>query len=107
MGMVISKSSLLLLRCAFSKELIYRRHLQQSNKKTNNNNITPHPQPRHPCPLLESPFISRTMSDDNANSCQNGYDGYGGCYSAWDSWARWVVLGIIIVGALFLFFLFS
>ena len=42
------------------------------------------------------------------NSCRNGYsNSYGGCYTAWDTWARWVVFGLIIVGALVIFFLFS
>ncbi len=42
------------------------------------------------------------------DSCPNGYyNYYNGCYSAWDSWARWVVLGLIIFGALLIFFLFS
>jgi hypothetical protein len=41
-------------------------------------------------------------------SCPNGYyNYYNGCYSAWDAWARWVVLGLIIFGALLIFFLFS
>ncbi|KAI7034547.1 hypothetical protein KC352_g47135, partial [Hortaea werneckii] len=36
----------------------------------------------------------------------NGY--YDNCYnSAWNSWARWLVLALIIVGAFFIFFLFS
>ncbi|KAI7111023.1 hypothetical protein KC352_g36017, partial [Hortaea werneckii] len=33
----------------------------------------------------------------------NGY--YDNC--AWNSWARWLVLALIIVGAFFIFFLFS
>jgi len=42
-----------------------------------------------------------------ADRCSNGYDRYGNCYNSWDSWARWVVLGVIIVAAIVLFFLFS
>jgi hypothetical protein len=46
------------------------------------------------------------MSDND--SCPSGYyNYYGGCYTAWDAWARWVVLGLIIFGALLIFFLFS
>ncbi|KAK5168922.1 uncharacterized protein LTR77_006231 [Saxophila tyrrhenica] len=39
--------------------------------------------------------------------CDGGYNYYGGCYSTWDAWARWVVLGVVIFGAIFIFFLFS
>jgi hypothetical protein len=28
-------------------------------------------------------------------------------YSTWNSWVRWLVLGLIIFGAFFLFFIFS
>jgi hypothetical protein len=27
--------------------------------------------------------------------------------STWSNWARWLVLGLIILGAIFIFFLFS
>jgi hypothetical protein len=43
-----------------------------------------------------------------ANSCRNGYGyGYNNCYSTWDAWARWLVLGLVVFGALFIFFIFS
>ena len=45
---------------------------------------------------------------NNNNSCNNGYNySYGRCYSGWETWARWVVLGLIVVGAIFIFFIFS
>lgn len=45
------------------------------------------------------------MVDSN---CPNGYSSYyGGCSSTWEVWARWVVLGLIILGAILIFFLFS
>lgn len=48
------------------------------------------------------------MAYENNDRCDNGYYGsYGDCNSAWDTWARWLVLGLIILGALFIFFLFS
>ena len=43
-----------------------------------------------------------------ARSC--GYNSYGQyvCQnSTWGSWARWLVLGLIVLGAFFIFFLFS
>jgi hypothetical protein len=36
----------------------------------------------------------------NNYRCTNGR-------STWNSWARWLVLGLIILGILFVFFLFS
>jgi hypothetical protein len=47
---------------------------------------------------------------DNISSCY--YDAYRNyrCTngrSTWNSWARWLVLGLIILGILFVFFLFS
>jgi hypothetical protein len=37
----------------------------------------------------------------------NRYRCTNGGRSTWNSWARWLVLGLIILGILFVFFLFS
>ncbi|KAK5119225.1 hypothetical protein LTR85_007839 [Meristemomyces frigidus] len=43
-----------------------------------------------------------------ARSCYIDAYGYERCGSStWNNWARWLVLALIIVGALFIFFLFS
>lgn len=41
------------------------------------------------------------------SSCYRDSFGRTRCRSTWNSWARWLVLGLIILGALFVFFLFS
>lgn len=38
--------------------------------------------------------------------CYDGYNAYQ-CNSTWNNWARWLVLGLIILAALVIFFLFS
>ncbi|KAK3720060.1 hypothetical protein LTR37_003883 [Vermiconidia calcicola] len=47
------------------------------------------------------------MPSNNNGNCESGYYSYGGCYSGWYSWGRWIVLGLIVLGALAIFFLFS
>ncbi|KAI7325863.1 GroES-like protein [Hortaea werneckii] len=52
------------------------------------------------------PSIMERAADLVPRYVCNGY--YDNCYNgAWNSWARWLVLALIIVGAFFIFFLFS
>merc|ERR1711939_375219 len=58
----------------------------------------------HPPPIM--PAIMERAANLLPRYVCNGY--YDNCYnSAWNSWARWLVLALIIVGAFFIFFLFS
>jgi len=42
-----------------------------------------------------------------SNVCYDQFGNAYRCNSGWNSWGRWVALGIILVGAFLLFFLFS
>ncbi|KAK4697818.1 hypothetical protein P7C71_g332, partial [Lecanoromycetidae sp. Uapishka_2] len=55
------------------------------------------------------PLLPRYTNNDCNDGYNNGYnDGYGCNYnSSWSNWGRWVVLAAIIVGAFFIFLIFS
>jgi hypothetical protein len=53
------------------------------------------------CALLATAIHTLYYDTFNRYRCTNGGR------STWNSWARWLVLGLIIIGILFVFFLFS